>query len=127
MSERPGMLLTLSAIGYFVGAVALVFAPQETAAALGASAGPGQAVLLQVVGSALLGFAMLNWSSRHSRLGGIYGRPLLLANLAFTMTAGLNLLRPTLSDLGRLALTLPTVALLLLAIVFATRLFARPA
>ena len=24
MSERPGMLLTLSAIGYFVGAVALV-------------------------------------------------------------------------------------------------------
>lgn len=47
--------------------------------------------LLQLIGAALFGFAMLNWLSRYSLVGGIYSRPLVVANLAHTATAALML------------------------------------
>lgn len=45
-------------------------------------------VFIQVIGAAYLAFAMLNWMSRGATIGGIYGRPLVTANvLHFTMVA----------------------------------------
>ena len=45
-------------------------------------------VFVQTVGAAYLAFAMLNWMSRGSTIGGIYGRPLVVANVVhFTMVA----------------------------------------
>ena len=47
--------------------------------------------LLQVIGSAIFGFAMLNWLNRYSRVGGIFGRPVVAGNLAHAGTAALLL------------------------------------
>ena len=93
MKNAANWLLTLSAAIYFAAAIPLLFAPEETSALLGGSVAAGQIAILQVLGSALLGFALLNWSNRYSRLGGIFGRPLILANLAHSMTAFLLLVR----------------------------------
>ena len=46
----------------------------------------------QLLGSAWLGVAALNWASRATILGGIYGRPIVLANLAIYFTGVLVML-----------------------------------
>ena len=126
MKSGPNGLLSLSAATYFAAAIPLLFAPEETSALLGGSVAAGQIAILQVLGSALLGFALLNWSNRYSQLGGIYGRPLVLANLAHAMTAFLLLVRAAARDPGFLPVALPTAVYLLLALAFASRLFVAP-
>jgi hypothetical protein len=124
--SRPNLLLATSAVVYFAAALPLLFAPEETAAALGAAPDAGRDVLSQVVGGALLGFAMLNWANRHSKLGGIFGRPLVLANLSHAATAFLVLARPAARSPGELALSVSAAAYLVLAVAFGSRLFVSP-
>jgi hypothetical protein len=126
MKSAPNWLLSASAVVYFAAAIPLMFAPEETSALLGGSAAGGQIALLQVLGSALFGFALLNWSNRFSRLGGIFGKPLILANLAHAMTAFLLLVRVAIQNPGYLPVTLPTAVYLALALAFATRLLVAP-
>jgi len=126
MKSGPNWLLSTSAILYLAAAIPLIFAPAELSSTFGASAGEGQIALLQVVGSALLGFSMLNWSNRYSRLGGILGKPLVLANLSHTATAFLLLVRASAKDFGYLPLAIPTAAYFVLAVAFGSRLFVTP-
>jgi hypothetical protein len=123
MKSGLNLLLAASAAVYFAAAVALLFAPEEIARAFGGAPAGGTTALLQVVGSTLLGFSMLNWMNRFSRVGGILGRPLLVANLAHTATAFLLLVRTAARDLSDPAFALPTALYLLLAVAFGSRLF----
>ncbi|HSM12680.1 MAG TPA: hypothetical protein VLA66_01305 [Thermoanaerobaculia bacterium] len=75
-------LLTTSAIVYAAGALPLLFAPAEILVALGGERSALAETLLQLVAGLLFGFAMLNWMSRNGRVGGIYNRPLVVANFA---------------------------------------------
>lgn len=127
MKSGPNWLLSASALAYFAAAIPLIFAPEETSTLLGGSAAGGQLALLQVLGSALLGFALLNWSNRYSRLGGIFGKPLVLANLAHALTAFLLLVRVAAKDPGYLPVALPTAGYFALALAFAIRLLVAPA
>ena len=126
MGERPNPLLLTSALLYFVAAIALLFAPRELASLAGAAGGSGQDALLQVLGSALLGFSMLNWSNRYSRLGGILGRPLILANLAHAATAALLLVRVAVAPPIVATLVGATIVYAGLAIAFGAVLFRDP-
>ena len=127
MSQRPSLLLLGSAIVYFAAALPLLFAPEETLAFAGAGASSLDAALLQVLGSAVFGFAMLNWQNRHSRIGGIFGRPVVAANLAHAGTAALLLgkvaKRAAFPPLLVAVLAVYTV----LAIAFAFKFFVQPA
>jgi hypothetical protein len=60
-------------------------------------------------------------------VGGILGRPLLLANLSHSATAFLLLVRPAAANPGQPALVLPAAAYLALAVAFGSRLFVAPA
>lgn len=80
MVEKPNLLLTASAIVYFGAGVLLLFAPQELLQSAGAKGSTLDFGVLQLIGGALLGYFMLNWTNRYSRVGGIYGRPVQLAN-----------------------------------------------
>ena len=124
---RINVLLAASAVVYFAAALPLLFAPSEAAAWLGAAPDGGRDALLQTLGAALFGFAMLNWASRYSRTAGILGRPVVLANLAHAATAFLLLVRPALRDLAAPALVVPAAAYLVLAVAFGSRLFVAPA
>ena len=62
-----------------VGALCL-FLPEKVGAQFGAGAN-APLLLIQVLGSACLGLGLLDWVSRHSMVGGIYGRPLVIGNL----------------------------------------------
>ena len=88
----PGrLILTFSAIVLFFAGGATLFAPDELARALDQSASRSLAVIIQLVGSGLLGFAVTNWMSRRNRIGGIYARPLAMGNLLLFVTAALTL------------------------------------
>jgi hypothetical protein len=61
--------------------VVLLFAPEEILPHLIAGYPPSAGWFGQLFGTALLAMADLNWLSRFTVLGGIYGRPIVSANL----------------------------------------------
>lgn len=84
----PATILTVSA--FLLGALgaALLFAPVELSAAFGWAAGPEASGL---AGTGLLAVAMLNWMGRGAVYGGIYGRPIMVANLTLGFAGALTL------------------------------------
>ena len=80
----------MSASAAFMGALGLVasFLSHEFLAYIGASVETQTVLLVQVLGASYLGFAFLNWYLRGFVIGGIYNRPLGLANtLHFAVVA----------------------------------------
>jgi hypothetical protein len=126
VAQRPNLLLLLSTLVYLAAALPLLFAPQELLAAFGAPTSTLDVVLLQVIGSAVFGFAMLNWAYRFSMIGGIYGRPVVIANLAHAASAAL-LLAPI---ARRTSFSWPLAGALavygVLAVAFGWKFFAAP-
>lgn len=126
MVQRPTPLLLLAAVVYLGAALSLLFAPEELLAFAGVAPTILDRTLLQIIGSAVFGFAMLNWMNRYARIGGLFGRPIVAANLAHAGIAALLL--------GRLASrvpfsTLPVMALALyglIALAFGFKFFVQP-
>jgi hypothetical protein len=88
---RPNPLLTVAAILFFGASALLLFVPEELTRFAGRSTSDAAQTLLQLVGSGLFGFALLNWTARYTRTDGIFGRPLVMANLGHAVTAALLL------------------------------------
>lgn len=84
---KPNPLPLAAALLDAAAGIALTFAPEEVVTALGVPRSPMGTWLGQLLGAALLGLAFANWMQRFTALGGIYGRPLLMTNLVFTLTA----------------------------------------
>ncbi|MBX0331857.1 hypothetical protein K3G39_01255 [Pontibacter sp. HSC-14F20] len=87
------IMMTLSAAVLAVLGIALTFLPEELAVYLGSEPGPVDVLLLQVTGALYLGFAMLNWMAKGSLIGGIYNRPICIANFTHFFIAGMGLLK----------------------------------
>ena len=87
MTTTSSLVRVYAALLAVSGAV-LLFLPETLAPA--ASRSP---VLAQIVGGALLAFAIANWMARDAVLGGIYNRPLVAGNQAFAVIGALVLIR----------------------------------
>jgi len=88
MQLNTRILMSLSAAFMAVAGVGLTFLPQELLAHVGVRSEGTPVLLIQILGALYLGFAMLNWMSRGSPMGGIYGRPVSMANFfAFAVGA----------------------------------------
>lgn len=84
----PRALLTASATFLGLAGLGLTFLPQELLLHVRQPDAHILVVFVQTIGAAYLAFAILNWMSRGATIGGIYGRPLVVANvLHFTMVA----------------------------------------
>lgn len=121
------ILMTASAAVLAALGIAGTFLPHETLSRLGAAPSAPLVLMLQAFGAVCLGFAVLDWMSRHAALGGIYGRPLIVGNLLHFTAAALAffklLLRnPELRTLWPLGLLYA-----LLAVGFGVVLFRPPA
>ncbi len=84
----PTKAIMMGSAGVFVilGGVTLFF-PQELVAALGLD--PAAQLPVQLLAGGLFAIAVLNWTGRGAIYGGIYGRPIVLANFGFgTITGG---------------------------------------
>ena len=74
------ILMTLSASFLAILGVGITFLPQELLAHAGAPPQGTPVLMVQMLGALYLGFAILNWMARGSLIGGIYGRPVSMAN-----------------------------------------------
>ncbi len=81
------ILMTISAV--FTGAIALslTFFPQEIIAKLEIEETPIITVLFQILGALYFGFTLLNYMAKGSIIGGIYNKPIVIANfIHYVMT-----------------------------------------
>lgn len=94
------VLMTASAIFLGVIGVSLIFLPNEIAGCAGMSSTKTIQVLLQITGALYFGFAMLNWMAKGSIIGGIYNRPVSIANFSHFLIGGLALIKGLTVDPG---------------------------
>lgn len=86
-------LLVASAVLLGAMGLAATFLPDEVLRWSGAPPSPVLALLVQVLGALYLGLGMLNWMVRDTLLGGIYGRPVVMANVLHWVPASLACLK----------------------------------
>ena len=91
-------LMTLSAIILALIGISLIFFPKEILDYFELSVSGTLALLMQIVGSFYFAFAMLNWMSKESIIGGIYNRPIAIANLTHFLIADLTLIKGVLAN-----------------------------
>ena len=96
MNTKP--LMTLNAIILALIGISLIFLPKEILDYFELSASDTLELLMQITGSLYFAFAMLNWMSKGSIIGGIYNRPIAIANLTHFVIAGLALIKGILSN-----------------------------
>jgi hypothetical protein len=89
------LLARVSATILFLAGLAFLFVP-DTILPLLIPAYPSDGLWLgQLLAATWLGLAALNWLSRASLLGGIYGRPIVAANAVTFFVAATSLLKAT--------------------------------
>jgi len=125
MNTKP--LMTLNAIILALIGISLIFLPKEILDYFELSASDTLELLMQITGSLYFAFAMLNWMSKGSIIGGIYGRPIAIANLTHFVIAGLSLIKGIMANPG-LSYVIWSIAILysIFAILFGIVAFKHP-
>ena len=116
----------ISAATLLAGGVGLLFAPDVLLPALIPGFPPSAAWLGQLLAAAWLGVGALNWLQRGTVLGGIYGRPNVLANLALYFVSASSLVRPLTSGAAPPVLWLVAVPAAALAMAYGALLLRGP-
>ena len=108
-----------SAAFLLLGGVALLFAPDVLLPRLVPAFPPAGAWLGQLLGAGWLALAALDWLTRSTLLGGIYGRPVVMSNAAFYVIAATVLLRRMVGREVPAAIWIVAVPVVVLAAVYA--------
>lgn len=85
--------MTLSAATPAALGISASFLPQEILNRAAMPADRFTVALIQLAGALYIAFAMLNWSAKGALLGGIYGRPIVLANFTHFAIGGIVLVK----------------------------------
>ena len=119
------ILMTASAIVLALFGVVTLFAPQELLTYLGVTPAGFLPSLVQLCGALLFGFAMTNWATKGSKVGGIYNRPVAIGNLVHFAVGAITLDRFALS--GHVPVVVITIAVIytLFALAFGVVVFGR--
>ncbi len=121
--------LIMSANAILLGTlgVAFTFAPDWILENFAIAQTPALLLILQLLGALYVSFAMLNWMVKHSLIGGIYNKPIALANFAHFMIGGLALIKETLSSTELpIAITIIALIYLVFGILHGLILFRHP-
>lgn len=96
-TRTSAAITTASALVLAAGGMALLFGAEEILARAMPGTTAGSTVLGQLVAAGWLAIAGLNWNQRQTIIGGIYGRPLVLANFALYMVSAFSLAHPAMA------------------------------
>jgi hypothetical protein len=119
----------MAASAVFMGVIGLAgtFVPDEILARVHVTEPRVLVLLIQLTGALYIAFAMLNWMMKESVIGGIYNRPLAMANLLHFFAGGLALLKGVRSaGADQTAVIVAAVLYLLFAIAFGRIVFTSP-
>ena len=122
---RADPLLAGSALLFGGVGLALIFAPVEAMSSIGAGAAPAGVWIAQLLGAAILALSQLNWLQRFAKVGGIFGRPVLVPNLVFATVAFFASVRSWRNEPDRYEMAVAAAMFALIGVLFLMRLFAR--
>jgi hypothetical protein len=91
-------LMTASAIFLGAAGIFLTFLPEEILNAFGLETTKPLQLLMQIIGALYFGYGMLNWMTKSGLIGGIYNRPVAVANVSHFSIAGLALIKGLFSN-----------------------------
>jgi hypothetical protein len=120
-------LMTSSAAFLAALGIAITFLPQELAAHVDAPPHGASVLLVQMLGGLYLGFAALNWMNRGNRIGGIYARPVSMANFINFAVGALALAKGVLHGEASLEVIAMAALYAIFAAWFGFVLFTHPA
>lgn len=87
---KASHFIAFYAVLLLAGGLVFLFASKEVGTAVdGATAGR---VFPQLLGAAMLGFGVVNWTARRAVLGGIYGRAIVVGNQVFAFVGAMSML-----------------------------------
>ncbi len=85
------LIMTVSSVLMAVSGSVLIFFPADLLQYAGADPNDLLLLILQILGGLYFAFAMLNWTAKANLIGGIYSRPVAIANFAHFLIGGLAL------------------------------------
>ncbi len=94
------VLMSISAVFLLTAGIILTFLPDEILKFSDIENTGSIQLLLQIIGALYFGFGMLNWMIKTSLIGGIYNRPVAVANLTHFFIAGLALFKGIIANPG---------------------------
>ena len=120
-----GFISRTSALWLGVAGFALLFAPDAVLPRLVAGYPSSGLWLGQLLGAAWLGLAALNWINRRLILGGVYGRPIVLANAIHYFISAMVLLRAVTRE-PQVSVELMAIPAITFAVAYGALLFRGP-
>lgn len=92
--------LTMMLSAIFLAAIGIVFTflPYEAANFIGMSSEKTIQLILQILGALYFSFAMLNWMAKGAIIGGIYNKPIAIANFTHFVVGALTLVKTVLNN-----------------------------
>jgi hypothetical protein len=117
------ILMTATSIVLALAGVLTLFLPDNLLALLGLPATQPMPVLVQLLGSLFFSLAILDWTAKDSRIGGIYARPISLGNFTHFFVGALLLVKFQLSNAGHAALWVVVIVYGVFAALFGWLLF----
>ena len=112
------LLMKASILVLGLAGVFALFVPDVLLAMIGVPMANPLSVLIQLMGSLYFSMALMNWTAKDSAIGGIYARPLSLANFAHFFIGELLLIRYQLSNEFNLLIFLVLVVYVVFAALF---------
>ncbi len=91
-------LMIASTLFLGVAGLSALFVPEELLNLFGAPQANQLLVLIQLMGALYLSFALMNWTAKDNIIGGVYLRPISIANFAHFTIGALSLIKYQLSD-----------------------------
>lgn len=119
--------MTSSAVLMGIVGISFTFLPSEIMIYFEVEPSKFLQMMIQILGALYFAFAMLNWMSKESFIGGVYNRPIAIANLTHFLIVALALVKNVFSsEEWSLILVIVTTLYSLFAILFGIILFKHP-
>ena len=103
------LIMSVSAVFLVLISLSLTFAPDNVMHAFGVADSPVVRLVFQLLGALYFAFAMLNWMAKGAHIGGIYNRPIAIANVSHFFIGGMALIKAAFSN-DQLPLAIPVLA-----------------
>ena len=115
---NTNLLMTTSSLLLGLAGIFALFVPDVLLAMVGVPVANPLSVLIQLLGALYFSMALMNWTAKDSAIGGIYARPVSLANFAHFFVGTLLLIRYQLSNEFNLLILLVLVVYVVFATLF---------
>lgn len=92
------LVMTFASIIMGATGAILIFASDVVLGNLAIEINQTSLLLGQVIGALYFGYSMLNWMTKESLIGGIYNRPIAVANFTHFLIAGLAITKALVSN-----------------------------